>query len=307
MNCKECNNDEFNWNEIMGELECVNCGFIIVRNIFESRQSVNLKDYDIGGNAMESTRLPDRGLLGSVFGRAAARNNFNRTLVYRLKRTARISQYDALSAGIISCNLVLSKFNPTPSMKERVESYYRTLHKKRVMSGFDLDIRAVGIVYYVMKENGIAISIQQLAKENEVSASRSSKFVKKAARHLGKPWLLHQISISSWTERICYDLKADRHFTYDARRVAEHLNYYLEQYDYTYTRTYLGASIYISSIIRQKAGMQGYTQRQIADALGIVDVSLRSSFRKILSVMGISKKQLLTMTIDEFISGIRNE
>ena len=304
MECKECNSTENKYDERLGEITCSDCGFVHVDNMPEetvSRTSVNHGSQEFG-------RAPDRGKLGSIFSLSDIKNQKNKKLMQNLYRAAKFSKTDeSLNKGIVVCNMVLSYHQPSNSLKDRVAFNYKKIYRSGQMRGIDLDIRAVSIVFYTLRELGVSVLLRDIAKRNDVPIKRASKVSKRVARILGKPWVLHQINTDGWIEVTCQKLDADISFISDAKRVARYLKSFMDRRDLTFTRVNLATAIYITSIFRRQIGLSDYSQVQVAEVCGVVDTSVRLGLRNFLKMNGMTKTEMLQIPMEVFLEGIRYE
>tara|TARA_Y100001951_G_C11296721_1_gene276237 strand:+ start:5906 stop:6823 length:918 start_codon:yes stop_codon:yes gene_type:complete len=305
MECIECNGNKTSYDERLGEITCENCGYVLIDCMPEETVSSNMsgqhQTHDMG-------RTPDRGKLGSIFIMSDMKNQKNKTLMRNLYRTAKFSRLDeSLNKGIVVCNMVLSYHIPSNSLKDRVAFNYTKIFRSGQMRGIDLDIRAVSVVFYSLRELGVSVLLRDIAIRNQVPIKRASKVSKRIARILGKPWVLHQINTDGWVEVTCQKLEADKSFISDSKKVARYMKYYLDKRDMTYTRVNLATSIYIASIFRRQIGLSNYSQNEVAEVAGVVDTSIRLGMRKFLKMNGISKTELLQMPMNDFLEGIRYE
>ena len=310
MNCDSCNSEDIERDDVRGELHCTMCGYVLEENMPEETVGYSKdQQYDIGGNRSSyGDKSRDRGHLGSFFQLSDSTHKHNKSLMRNLYRTARFSRHDqSLNRGITLCNMVLSYHMPSDSMKERVAAHYRILFRSHQLRGIDLETRAVAVVFYTLRESGVAVALKDIAIQNQVPVKRASKVLRKIAGILGKPWLLHQINTDSWTEVVCFRLDADNSFLQDARKITHYMYIYLDNHDITFTRVNLATAIYISSVFRRQIGLSNYSQKAIAQAVGVVDVSVRNGLRTFLQLKGITKQSMLELTMDEFLEVIRYE
>lgn len=310
MKCDNCNSIDIERDDVRGELHCSMCGYVLEENMPEETVGYTQgQRYDSGGNRGSWGDVSrDKGYLGSFFKLSDSTHKHNRSLMRNLHRTAKFSRHDqSLNRGITICNMVLSYHAPTDNLKERVAAHYRTLFRSHQLRGIDLETRAVAVVFYTLRESGVAVTLKDIAIQNQVPVKRASKVLRKIAGILGKPWLLHQINTDSWTEVACYRLEADNSFRQDARKISHHMYIYLDNHDITFTRVNLATAMYIASVFRRQIGLSNFSQKAIAQAVGVVDVSVRNGLRTFLQLKGITKQSMLELTMEEFLEGIRHE
>jgi len=304
MKCSECEGLDFEINDRLGEHVCVNCGYVQVSNIFEetSRTIVTTEHHYNFGAGMYMQEA-DR-TLGSFIGEGETNN---RTLLSlkRTQRRFRDKKNVSINKGLLECNMVLSPYLPNVRLKDSVHSYYRKLYLDNRFTGIPLTLRACGIVIICLREYGLPISINEIAEKNSEDAHKISKCARHFARYLGKSHILQNMPISSWIDRVCNDLDASRDFTSDCRLVVEYLHQLITANDIHFSRSYMATGVWITSILR-KQGRPEFTQQEICDVCNCSAVAQRVVSKKVFPMLNIKKNNLNTLTVKEFVSGIRN-
>ena len=112
MKCLECEGTKFEMDERLGELSCVDCGLIIITELFE--QSVS--SFDRKGDLIHS---PDK-VLGSVNSNISPKWLKNNNL--------------HLENGLRMCNMLLYTLMPKHPLKNIVEECYIELYSKHVLT-----------------------------------------------------------------------------------------------------------------------------------------------------------------------------
>ena len=169
MKCLECNRSEFEYDEVMGETACVECGLIAVTELFEERQiSV---DKEVLLKSSERTGL---GSIISGSGKMAHIHNRYSSKDHHIKK------------GIVMCQMVLSNvFESNTTLRDRVGEVYRELHSKNTFKGVSLEVRATAVVWFVMKENKTPIKIKKLSEEFSCSGKSLNRLIRKISKHYG--------------------------------------------------------------------------------------------------------------------------
>ena len=304
LKCTECEGLDFEIDDRLGEHVCVNCGYVQVSNIFEETSKsivATTHEYNMGSGFY--IRESDR-ILGSFIGEGET----NSKVLSSLKRTQmrfRDKKNVSINKGLLECNMVLSPYLPNTRLKENVHSYYRNLYLNNKFTGIPLTLRACGVVIICLREYGIPISINEIAERNSEDAHKVSKCARHFARFLGKSHILQNMPISSWIDRVCNDLDASRDFTSDCRLVVEYLHQLVTANDVHFSRSYMATGVWMTSILR-KQGKPEFTQQEICDVCNCSAVAQRLVSKKVFPMLNIEKSNLKAITVDEFISGIRN-
>lgn len=304
MECLVCKKSESYIDDRLGERVCLDCGYVMVSNIIEETVSPNLPN--------EEYRLGDRGTLGSHIS-----NLGNPSLVRNLKRTQKIfsKRNDSnLVKGQMECNMVLSPWLPNNNLKDRVHSYYRRFYSDRYTWRFTISVRATAIVFLVLRENGIPISLAKLAIDNNEDKFRVSKAVRYFARQINKPWLLHQVPIDSWTDKIAQDLfknvKTQREMTstsfrYDLRLVTQYISQVLSDRGVYFSKGHMASCVWITCLLRTTGSWPEFNQAQIASSCECGTLTIRNNNNSIYNMLAVDKKMLKALTVKKFVAGVR--
>ena len=311
MKCMNCNSTSNFVDETLGETVCSDCGLVLVTNIFEDRVSqVPILNED----GTSSMRVGDRGKLGSLFNSSGFSGNY----IKRLGRTQlkfKGRQQQSLNRGFVELNMALSPYLPNQSLKERAHHYYKKLFFSRVMQGYNIDVRATAICLIVLRENGIPLTISEIAQNNGLSPSKVSKCARKLARTLNKPYILHSMPIRPWVDKVTHDMiikkygdeNLKRNFKKDATQVVEYVHNYVTARDIAFTKSYMASALWITVCLRAFGSQPEFTQHDIGDATNCTPVSLRNRNKETFSIFNVNKKDLAQMTVKQFITGVRYE
>ena len=169
MICQECQSNEFEYDEVMGETACVDCGLIVITELFEetvrsvsNTQEIHSKE--IGG-------------LGSVINQSG-----------KLRKTqVRYATSDGhIRKGIVFANMVLTSVASTKKLSNRIDEVYRELYAKNVFSNsHPLEVRATAVVFFVMKENRTPVSIKEVSKEFDCQGKKLNRLIRKINSYYG--------------------------------------------------------------------------------------------------------------------------
>ena len=133
-----------------------------------------------------------------------------------------------------------------------------------------------------------------------------SKMSRKIARCLGKPYVLHRNSNSEWVEKIGEKINADREFMMECRDVVEFTSSLMDRHCIHFSKTYLAASMWFTSLMRCKAGkFPEFSQVLLCNTIGCSEVGLRNAMLKMLGILDMDIKQVKMLTVKEFTAGVR--
>jgi transcription initiation factor TFIIIB Brf1 subunit/transcription initiation factor TFIIB len=327
MKCENCKVDDSSIDDNLGETVCNACGYVMVSSVLEDTVPISVLENNVWmSSGMENqqflSRTGDRGILGSNISQYGVRggqhNQFNSSLMKRLMRTQKMfkgSQDQSIQKGLLEINMVLSPYLPNNNLKDRAHHYYRKMFFDRVMTGYTIDVRACALSLIVLRENGVPITIAELSQINGVQPSRVSKCAKKIARELGKPYILHSMPISSWANRVTYDLITTKFgdttlkqsFRRDAINVIEYIHNHVTSRDVTFTKSYIASSLWITVCLRAFGNNPEFTQHEIGAVCNCTPVSLRSRNKELFKAFNIKKEDLVKLTVKQFLTGVRYE
>jgi len=305
MNCKECNSNQFTFDDLLGERVCDNCGLVIVEEIFEKTQTRFYTNERSGLNYGDThTKETDNktGGLGSHMGKVSTRAES------KLKRTAKrytkTSHDRTIATGIRYCMFVVSEYPISFRIKEQVSKNYISLLRNHQLRGWTYEERAGAIAFYTLKDNGIRTSIKEIARYSGADTNRIHKLARKIARVFHRPWVLSQTNPVSDIEKYCQDLEQDFSFTKDCLKIYSSLVQSFEQHNKQFNIYTLSTIIYITSLLTDIK----LRQIDICEQLDVTEVTIRANLRMICKIIGIIKRPhsqyLRGITLEEFIHGV---
>ena len=317
MICDLCKSVNTSLDDRLGEHICDDCGYVIVSNLYEETSSPIIQTDD----GVADVRTGDRGILGSDIGYATYGTG-NPKLIRSLRKNQQRLRDRAtqnMAKGILECNMVLSPWLPNSNLKERVHAYYKKFFKDRHTWRWTVSSRATALVFIVLKENGMAVTLSELSENNNEDKRHVSKAARYFARGIGKPWLLNQMGITSWIEKCGntlvflngenYKPEDKRAFLYDARIVSEYLSYQLEGRDIQFTKLHLACCFWITCLLRTRGSWPEYTQAEICKACGASTnaTGMRNKMREMYNMLNINKNGIKRLTVEQFVAGVRYE
>ena len=319
MKCKECGTYEDEFDDRMGELICIGCGFVKDVHIFEETSPADVLINKAGRYLSEND--DGVGKLGSyiqphaAFGYHNVRHPINRSLVRKLQSTQqryRNNKEASVQRGYMECNMILSPYLPNKPLQNAVHTYYKRLFYGHKFGGHTISIRACALTLICMREIGIPITIAEIAEKNQEDPHKISKCCRLLARHLGVATLLHSMPINPWIDRVCNDIVVERYgdsrklqeWQQDARSVVEYIHNQVTQNDIHFSKSYMATSFWIVSMLRRQ-GHPEVTQQQICDACNCTAVALRKVAKRVFGMLKVDKEKLEVLTVEQFVSGVR--
>ena len=279
MICKECNGKELEYDERLGEQVCKTCGFVMVENIFEETVS----NFDKDGNFTNEVTMS----LGSIIGGRS-----------RLKRVQQTTQNNSHKKTIQYLLAISAEFSPSQNIRDEMVNNYMTLVRAHQFRGYNIDERIAAVVFFTFKENNRAIKLKDIAEKCDAKANRASKLARKISRHFGRPWVLSQVDYAGEFERISKEMEKEQDFIWDCNKVHMYLSPICEEANIIRNNSYVGAVIYITSILRNEKIKQA-TVREVTKSYHTI-----TRYRRIKQMLNIDFRK---WDVDEFISGVYSE
>ena len=299
MKCIECKSEKNTFDERLGETVCSECGLVLVQNIFEETTMLKTGGGVLNVASSASNRTWD---LGSTIHRTdIGRFGKNARKLFFTQRHNNPLNESYLRMLKLS-NMNLSSSNVPPSLKSRVNKYYQVLSKTQTLRTIPIENRAASLTYYILREAGIAVTIQKHSNVTKIPKNEISKYARTIAARLGKPWVFSQMNIEGLIQQAGSKLYLPNpEYVGDVSKLAENVNQKLDMHGTQFTLATLSACFYLVSIFRR----ENYTQQESAKLVGTTEVSLRKNMKKVLALYNIDKKVLNYMTLNDFINGIK--
>jgi len=271
MKCAECTSDNFEYDEVMGETACKDCGLIVATEMFEE----TVRSIDVHGE----THTKEMVDIGSIM-------NTNTRLGKTHFKYATKGGEQSIKKGIVFCQMVLSNFITTESVMKRIDEVYRELHSKNLFSNaHSLELRATAVVWYVLKENKTPISIKEACVEFNCAGKKLNRLIRKITSYYSvrlryikeDPQFLLKKVVSKITDDISY-----------ASQCLETLEFFepiLEKSDYNKRSAYYESICWITKnifvhpkltlkIIAERSDASwSAIQKQTKDLLGLIGLT----------------------------------
>jgi transcription initiation factor TFIIIB Brf1 subunit/transcription initiation factor TFIIB len=273
MSCIECGETKFSFNERIGESVCDGCGLVEITDIFE--QSVSM--FSPTGEVIRSADFAKT--LGSIHRGKYQRGETN------------------IQVGLVYCNLVLSSIAVNHPLRDRVEECYISLFRGHIFNNlYDYETRATALVYYVLKENGIAIRLSEVKKEFDCDMRKVNKLTRKIATHFGNSGVYARDNTVSMLDRTAREVSDTVEFLTLCQEMHIMLEPKLEALCFTKGRTYCAS---ICCIVATANCMQ-ITQKELGEVTGYTPATIRIQAQKILAILGYnSLREIKGKTIEE--------
>lgn len=253
MNCLECNSNNSIFSELMGELVCEDCGFIIVKEMFEETVS----PFENG----EIVRSKDNNKIGGL-------------------STHRFDNKETnLNRGISLATMLLTSTTKSYQKKDRLENLYLSCYRKGIFRTTSYEDRATALVYYILREDKLPYSIKELCKEYNSNPKAVYKLSKKIAQKMGNPDVFSSIPLHAYVEKYTNDMDIDFHR--DCSVSADALEVKLNNLDENIRPTTHAALIRLVA----KSTNFPITRKEIAEKTNFCGTTILREEKRILSIL----------------------
>jgi transcription initiation factor TFIIIB Brf1 subunit/transcription initiation factor TFIIB len=179
---------------------------------------------------------------------------------------------------------------------------YKKLLKDGVLSGLSLETRAAAILYYIFRDNGISRNLIEVCNANNSHPRQVAKAARKIARAFRKPWVLSQRNITQEVQKYCDQLGTNQEYTAGAIKIANLMHQIAEQRYMNVGKGFTAGCIYCVTQFTDM-NLSYRTQSEISDTVGITEVTLRTNYKKMLTMVNLTREAIKELTLEEFLEG----
>ena len=290
--CAECECTSFTFDDRLGESVCDECGLVnIVRPFEETIKGINFD----GTVVREKTKV-----LGSVI--METKSNLNLNQMYRMKKhnqwASRDSETDIRTVRL--CMMIMSHYSYKNG--DLIRSFLRSLNNEQVFRGISVEHRAASLTYYILKDAGITVNLTRHSNISMVERKYISRYAKRIAKHFRKAHILSSVDATQIATTVLDKLdNVSNHFRYNTLNMIDFLNRYCESIDVRFSHNKICAAIWAVSVMEDE---RHHTQELIREASGNCSViGMRTSLKEVCDWFNITKKDLLSMSVSDFVHG----
>jgi len=306
MKCVECESTTTTFDERMGETICADCGLILSVNIFEETSSIKALETNNGKSYFG--RSEDEVFLGSKIFHKDIKNREGRLLI---KENIRLHNNESEKKVNLASGIYLSYYNGG-KLKNEVIKKYRILKDEHLVRGLPLDDVAAGIVYYVLKERGVPVSLKDYSKKTKVPVKNIMRTSKRVTRKFGKPHIFSQLNTDEMVSSIIDKLnsrektrfkeKIEGNLRMDCYNFVDYAKQCYDNFDLTFTVSDIVAAIWI---VGQNYDSKSITQVALGDCSTVSEVTIREKVRKMCVNLNLDKTKLRSYTTKNIMNGVR--
>ena len=292
--CPECGGTNFIEDQARGELYCARCGFIMKEDIIDTGQEWRAFDSEQmsrrarGGAPLTFTKH-DKGLtteIGKGLGELYKVPAKKRAQYYRLTKWHKrlIKSKDRnLSFALSELQRIVSFLNLSKPIHERIARYYERSVNKGLVRGRSIESVVAAITYAVSREFGSPRTLDEISEASGVEKREIGRTYRYIARELGIRIL--PADPVTYVPRFCSMLGlSDR----VQARAIQILNK-AKKHDITSGKGPTGvaaAAIYIACVLVGEKR----TQREVADIVGVTEVTIRNRYKELIERLGIEEE-----------------
>ena len=274
--CSECGGSIISIEE-KGETVCDQCGLIMDERLVDfSHSGKRAYTYQEKNNREQtgapiSILLPDMGL-STVIDKSKINNP---DLKRAAKWNTRITwQKRNLLIATTELKRISSNLNLPNHVKEDAMRFYIEAFKRKLLRGRSINAMVAACLYLASRRKNIPRTLQEILNEASVSAKDVRRSYSILVRELNVktsstdplsliPRYINELGLDAETERIAHNI----------------LKVYIENFSVSGKdpKGLCAGAIYLASKMRDK----GFTQQNIAEIIGITEVTLRSRFKEL--------------------------
>ncbi len=292
--CPECGGTNFIADQSRGEVYCSKCGFVMKEEIIDTGQEWRAFDSEQmsrrarGGAPLTFTKH-DKGLtteIGKGLGELYKVPARKRAQYYRLTKWHKrlIKSKDRnLSFALSELQRIISFLNLPRPIHERIARYYEQAVNKGLVRGRSIESVVAAITYAVSREFGSPRTLDEISEASGIEKREIGRTYRYIARELGIRIL--PANPVTYVPRFCSMLGlSDR----VQARAIQILNK-AKKYDITSGKGPTGvaaASIYVACVLIGEKR----TQREVADVVGVTEVTIRNRYKELIDKLGIEEE-----------------
>jgi transcription initiation factor TFIIB len=292
--CPECGGKNIIEDPVRGELVCQDCGYIISESLVDTSQDWRAFDSDqmarrARGGAPLTFSKHDLGLTTEI-GKGVLElykvAPSKRAQYYRMtkwhKRLIR-SKDRNLSYALSELQRVVSFLGLSRAIHEKIAKYYNEAVNRGLIRGRSIEAVIAALTYAVTREMNSPRTLEEILEVCNVSKREVGRAYRYLARELGIRIL--PADPASFIPRFCTILGLSDKVQARALEILKKA----KKVGISSGKGPTGiaaAVIYIASVLVGERR----TQREIADTLGITEVTIRNRFKEIISKLGIEKE-----------------
>lgn len=288
--CPECKSTDIRYDPSRGETVCSECGLVIDQIALDTTQE--WRAFDEGQRSRRVRTGPplkitkhDRGItteMGKGAGELFKVDTKKRAQYYRLTKWQKrlIKSKDRnLSNAFVELQRATSQLNLSKTMQERVAALYEKTVDKSLVRGRPMEAIIAALIYIVCREERAPRTLEEISTIFEMQKRDIGKTYRYIARKLEIK--IQPPRAKDYIPRFGTLIGVNEKVQVNALRIADKVKEHI-----TSGKGPVGiaaAILYIASVLEG----QRKTQREIADAIKVTEVTIRNRYKEIADALGI--------------------
>jgi transcription initiation factor TFIIB len=282
MSCSKCQLDHLITDPDSGEMVCSICGMVVQENTQEIRMQYYYNVVDPRPAQLSSLSSYDMGL-STIIGNTdkdAKGQNLQHSVHYTIQRLRtwdhRIQLHGSKDRNLKQAFLLLytlkGKFNLSDMIIEKAAYIYRKALTKRLIGGRSIDAVLVAAAYIAIRESLSSVSLKEISKVSNIRLCTIARLVRLLSLEL-------DISIPITDPAICVTKVGNiLGLSEKTKRLSLKLMSHIKDIEYSGGKKPTGLAATILFIACSKTG-EHISQKEIAKAAGVTEVTIRTRFR----------------------------
>jgi transcription initiation factor TFIIB len=292
--CPECGNTNFVEDSTHGEMYCTKCGFVMQQEMIDTGQEWRAFDSEqMSRRARSGAPLTftkhDKGLtteIGKGLGELYKVPTRKRAQYYRLTKWHKrlIKSKDRnLSFALSELQRIISFLNLPRPIHERIAKYYEEAVNKGLVRGRSIESVVAALTYAVSREFDSPRTLDEISEASGVEKREIGRTYRYIARELNVRIL--PADPVTFVPRFCSMLGLSDKVQAKAVEILKKA----KSHDITSGKGPTGvsaAAIYIACVLVGERR----TQREVADIVGVTEVTIRNRYKELVEKLGIEEE-----------------
>lgn len=292
--CPECGSTDLKYDPSRGETVCAKCGLVVDSSMIDTTQEwrafdENQRSRRVRTGAPLTVTKHDQGITteigkgrGELF-KVAARK---RAQYYRLSKWHKrlIKSKDRnLSFAFSELQRLISYLSLSQAIHEKVAKLYEKAVEKGLVRGRSTESIIAALLYTTCREEGAPRTLDEISKASGISKRDIGKTYRYIARKLNIRIL--PAKPQDYIPRFGSLLGLDERVQVRAVKILDEAT----KYDVTSGKGPIGvaaAALYIAAVLEGRKK----TQREVADAIGVTEVTIRNRYKEVVERLGIKEE-----------------
>jgi len=289
--CPECNSKNIKYDHVRGETLCDTCGFVLKESMIDQTQEWRAFDEDQRsrrvrtGAALTPTKH-DQGItteIGKGKGELFKVASKKRAQYYRLAKWHKrlIKSRDRnLSFALSELQRLISFLHLSKAIHEKVAKLYQQAVNKGLVRGRSTESIISALLYTTCREEGAPRTLDEISKASDITKKDIGKTYRYISRKLNIRIL--PAKAQDYIPRFGSLLDLSEKVQVKAVDILDKAS----KSDVTSGKGPIGvaaAALYIAAVL---AG-EKKTQREVADIIGVTEVTIRNRYKEMVEILGI--------------------